>query len=51
MARAAIAINNGKPSDAIQLLHAALPYEFGEVYSFLPMYLRGQAHLRDEGWN
>jgi len=46
MARAAIAINNGRPSDAIQLLHAALPYEFGEVYSFLPMYLRGQAHLR-----
>jgi eukaryotic-like serine/threonine-protein kinase len=46
MARAAIAINNGRPSDAIQLLHAALPYEFGELNSFLPTYLRGQAHLR-----
>jgi len=49
--RAAIALERGKSADAIDLLQAAVPYEFADPPPFAagtmyPVYLRGQAYLR-----
>jgi len=48
--KAAIAINSGKPAQAIALLEVAKPYELGEptpmpLATLYPPYLRGQAYL------
>src|SRR5207249_3082216 len=43
---AVVAINDDKPVKAIQLLQAAIPYEFTMTYSYLPIYIRGQAYLK-----
>ncbi len=49
---AAVAIDRGNPSKAIEMLQAATPYELGEPYpmfqaggSLYPVYLRAQAYL------
>jgi ATP/maltotriose-dependent transcriptional regulator MalT len=49
---AAVAIERGNPSKAIEILQAATPYELGEPYpmfqvggSLYPVYLRAQAYL------
>jgi serine/threonine protein kinase/tetratricopeptide (TPR) repeat protein len=44
--RAEIEINRGNPGKAIELLQAALPYEFGWPARVLPNYVRGQAYLK-----
>ena len=47
--RAQIAISRDNPAQAINTLHAALPYESGQfppIPSFYPAYVRGQAYLR-----
>jgi eukaryotic-like serine/threonine-protein kinase len=44
--RAAIAINQGNPGKAIELLQAATPYEFGFVTGVQSNYLRGLAYLK-----
>jgi serine/threonine protein kinase len=49
--RAALELNRGNPSRAIQLLEAASPYELGGVPQFspgtmYPVYVRGEAYLK-----
>ena len=48
--RAAIALSNQKPADAIVALEAVAPYEFGtppplQVGTIYPAYIRGDAYL------
>ncbi|HEY6340684.1 MAG TPA: protein kinase [Bryobacteraceae bacterium] len=51
--RAAVALNRGDPSKALELLQAAAPYELGHlgvnsqgfVGSLYPIYMRGEAYL------
>jgi eukaryotic-like serine/threonine-protein kinase len=51
--RAAVALNRGEPSKALELLQAAAPYELGHlgvnsqgfVGSLYPIYMRGEAYL------
>ena len=46
--RARIALNQGDPGKAIELLQIAVPYELGarlDLGALYPIYLRGQAHL------
>jgi ATP/maltotriose-dependent transcriptional regulator MalT len=50
MIRAAIALQAGKPTKAIEALALALPYELGSpsqalTFSLYPAYLRGEAYL------
>jgi DNA-binding winged helix-turn-helix (wHTH) protein/tetratricopeptide (TPR) repeat protein len=42
---AALRIQAKEPSDAVHILEAAAPYEFGQNADFIPIYLRGQAYL------
>jgi tetratricopeptide (TPR) repeat protein len=48
--RAAIALQQGEPAKAIDLLQAALPYEMGQSFlvqlTLMPAYLRGKAYLQ-----
>jgi eukaryotic-like serine/threonine-protein kinase len=44
--RAGIALNQGNPAKAIELLQAATPYEFGLAAGVQPNYLRGLAYLK-----
>ena len=44
--RAAIAMNEGNPGKAIELLQTATPYEFGVIPVVRPNYLRGLAYLK-----
>lgn len=44
--RAAIEIERGHSERAVELLHAAAPYELGFDAGLTPTYLRAQAHLR-----
>ncbi|MFZ0990889.1 MAG: hypothetical protein WAN29_03235, partial [Candidatus Sulfotelmatobacter sp.] len=44
--RAAIAMNQGNPGKAIELLQSATPYEFGMMPVVRPNYLRGLAYLK-----
>jgi len=44
--RAGIALNQGSPGKAIELLQAATPYEFGFVARVQPSYVRGLAYLK-----
>ena len=49
--RAALEISRNNPAKAVELLQAAVPYEFGSVpvgSSHLPNYLRAQAYLRSK---
>jgi DNA-binding winged helix-turn-helix (wHTH) protein len=46
--RARIALNQGDPGRAIELLQVAVPYELGarlDLGALYPVYLRGEAHL------
>jgi serine/threonine protein kinase/tetratricopeptide (TPR) repeat protein len=43
--RAAIEIERGHPEHAVELLHAATPYELGFDAGLTPTYLRAQAYL------
>ena len=50
MARAALALRQGRPGEAVDALRPAAPYEFGRVAVMAPAYLRGIALLRlDDG--
>ena len=44
--RAGIALNQGNPGKAIELLQATAPYEFGFAATVQPTYLRGLAYLK-----
>ena len=44
--RAAIALSQSRPADAIEALRAATPTEIGTVAGLIPIYLRGEAYLR-----
>jgi eukaryotic-like serine/threonine-protein kinase len=44
--RAGIALNQGNPGKAIELLQPATPYEFGFAATVQPTYLRGLAYLK-----
>lgn len=44
--QAILFLNHGTPTQAIEVLRTATPYEFGVVAGMLPNYLRGIAHLR-----
>jgi tetratricopeptide (TPR) repeat protein len=44
--RAGVALNQGNPAKAIELLQPAAPYEFGLVAGGRPNYLRGLAYLK-----
>jgi eukaryotic-like serine/threonine-protein kinase len=44
--RAAVAMNQGNPGKAIELLQAATPYEFGTTTAVRSNYLRGLAYLK-----
>jgi tetratricopeptide (TPR) repeat protein len=44
--RAQVEIDRGNPSKAIELLRAAVPYEFGSATRVLPNYVRAQAYLK-----
>jgi predicted Zn-dependent protease len=51
MARAALALDRGDASAALEALSAAAPYELGHTnddftFALYPIYLRGQAYLR-----
>jgi len=46
VAEAAIALHDGQPAHAIELLETAQPYERAPSSEFWPQYLRGQAYLR-----
>jgi DNA-binding winged helix-turn-helix (wHTH) protein/tetratricopeptide (TPR) repeat protein len=47
--RARIALNRGDPVQALEMLHAAEPYELGATHELIgalyPVYMRGEAHL------
>ena len=44
--RAAIETNRGNPAQAIQFLQVTRRYEMGQIAEFWPIYIRGQAYLR-----
>jgi serine/threonine protein kinase/tetratricopeptide (TPR) repeat protein len=44
--RAGIALNQGNPGKAVELLQAATPYEFGFAAGVQPNYVRGLAYLK-----
>jgi len=44
--RGAIALEAGRPADAVEALRAAAAYEAGNVAVLIPRYLRGEAYLR-----
>ncbi|MGA8284255.1 MAG: protein kinase [Candidatus Sulfotelmatobacter sp.] len=44
--RAGIALNQGNPAKAIELLQTATPYEFGYAAGVQPNYVRGLAYLK-----
>jgi len=44
--RAGIAVNQGNPGKAIELLQTATPYEFGFAAGVQPNYVRGLAYLK-----
>jgi eukaryotic-like serine/threonine-protein kinase len=44
--RAAIALRQARPNDAIQALEAATPAELGTIAGLVPLYLRGEAYLQ-----
>ncbi|MFZ0277722.1 MAG: protein kinase [Candidatus Sulfotelmatobacter sp.] len=44
--RAGIALNQGNPGKAIELLQTATPYEFGYAAGVQPNYVRGLAYLK-----
>ncbi|MGB6814856.1 MAG: protein kinase [Candidatus Sulfotelmatobacter sp.] len=44
--RAGIALNQGNPAKAIELLQPATPYEFGYAAGVQPNYVRGLAYLK-----
>ncbi|HXG64331.1 MAG TPA: protein kinase [Blastocatellia bacterium] len=44
--RAVIELNRNNPDQAIQLLQATSRYEMGQAAGFWPVYVRGQAYLR-----
>jgi tetratricopeptide (TPR) repeat protein len=44
--RAAIALERGRPAEAVEALRAAIAYEAGNVAVLIPRYLRGEAYLR-----
>lgn len=44
--RAAIALGQGRPADAVEALRAARATELGSVAGLVPLYLRGEALLR-----
>jgi hypothetical protein len=46
VAEAALAIREGQPARAVELLDAARPYERGPSSEYWPAYLRGLAQLR-----
>ncbi|MFB3922363.1 MAG: protein kinase [Terriglobia bacterium] len=49
--RAALEISRNNPARAVELLQAAVPYEFGAApggSGFMPNYVRGQAYLRSK---
>jgi eukaryotic-like serine/threonine-protein kinase len=46
MIRAGIALNQGNPGKAIELLQTATPYEFGFAAGVQPNYVRGLAYLK-----
>ncbi len=46
--RAQIEISRGNPGKAIELLQAAVPYEFGWEARVAPNYIRGQAYLKEK---
>ena len=43
--RAAIALQRGRPAEAVEALRAAVAYEAGNVAVLIPRYLRGEAYL------
>jgi tetratricopeptide (TPR) repeat protein len=47
--RARIALNRGDPAQALEVLHAAEPYELGATHELIgalyPVYMRGEAYL------
>ena len=47
--RAAIALRNERPDDAIEALRRAMPTELGTVAGLVPIYLRAEAFLQ-KGW-
>ena len=46
IADAAALLARGRPQAAIDSLRRAAPYEHGTVAALVPVYLRGEAHLR-----
>jgi eukaryotic-like serine/threonine-protein kinase len=42
---AAIALQQKKPLQAVEMLQAAVPYDFSEFAGLSPLYIRGQAYL------
>ena len=44
--QAAIALNQGRPDDALAALEAAVPTQLGTVAGLVPEYLRAEAFLR-----
>jgi serine/threonine protein kinase/tetratricopeptide (TPR) repeat protein len=47
LVEAASLLARDRPGDAIERLRRAAPYENGIVAALLPVYMRGEAHLRD----
>jgi tetratricopeptide (TPR) repeat protein len=48
VARAFIEINRNNPSQSIQVLQPASPYELGQIAALQPAYARGVAYLRQQ---
>ena len=46
VAEAALLLARNKPSDALEILRRATPYERGMVAALMPMYFRGEARLQ-----
>jgi eukaryotic-like serine/threonine-protein kinase len=44
--RAAIALHQARPNEAIQALRAATPAEMGSIAALVPLYLRAEAYLQ-----
>jgi serine/threonine protein kinase/tetratricopeptide (TPR) repeat protein len=49
--RAAMALHQERPNDAIQALEAAIPAELGTIAGLIPPYLRGEAYLQRGAFN
>jgi tetratricopeptide (TPR) repeat protein len=43
---ALVAMNRKKPDEAVTILQASTPYEFGGISGMLPIYIRGLAYLQ-----